>query len=134
MYSGSVTVVKKGSAYQTLEVVEISLQGFIQDFELGGGGEQGGSRMVVARKRTLTHASAFVPTRGVWGMPPGKILNLDPLRLLLMQSGTRLFFNTCDKTIVTILNFKISWEGGGGGIPGLPLCMKPCNTQLYCFV
>ena len=52
------------------------------------------------------------------GMPP--LLNLDPLRLLLMQSGTRLLFNTCDKTIITILNFKIYWAGGGGGIPGPP--------------
>ena len=36
-----------------------------------------------------------------------------------MKSGTRLFFNTCDKTIIVILNFKISlggW-GRGGGIP-----------------
>ena len=33
-------------------------------------------------------------------MPPWKILNLDPLKL---QSGTRLLFNTCNKTIVTIL-------------------------------
>ena len=24
-------------------------------------------------------------------------------------------FNTCDKTIITILNFKISGGGGGGG-------------------
>ena len=32
-----------------------------------------------------------------------------------MQPGTRLLFNTCDKTIITILNFKISWGGGGGG-------------------
>ena len=31
-----------------------------------------------------------------------------------MQPGTRLLFNTCDKTIITILNFKISWGGGGG--------------------
>ena len=30
--------------------------------------------------------------------PPSKILNLDPLRLLLTQSGARLLFNTCDKT------------------------------------
>ena len=42
-------------------------------------------------------------------------MNLDPLRLLLMQSETRLLFNTCDKTIITIFNFKIS---GGGGISG----------------
>ena len=61
-------------------------------------------------------------------MLPQKILNLDPLRLLLMQSGTRLLFNTCDKTITTTLNSKISvrgeivaWRGGGiPGIPGLP--------------
>ena len=31
-------------------------------------------------------------------------MNLDPLRLLLTQSGTRLLFNTCDKTIITILD------------------------------
>ena len=42
-----------------------------------------------------------------------KILNLDPLRLVLTQSGTRLLFNTCD--LITILNFKISGGGGGGG-------------------
>ena len=40
-------------------------------------------------------------------------------RLLLMLSGIRLLFNTCDKTIITILNLKISggnvaWGGGGG--------------------
>ena len=49
---------------------------------------------------------------------PRKILNLDPLRLLLTQSETRLLFNTCDKTIITILNFKISWGGGGGIVAG----------------
>ena len=43
---------------------------------------------------------------------PRKILNLDPLRL---QSKTRLLFNTCDKTVITILNLKISGGGGGGG-------------------
>ena len=56
-----------------------------------------------------------------------KILNLDPLRLLLMQSGTRLLFNTCDKTIIAILNFMIS----GGEFqppPPPPLCMKPWRT------
>ena len=65
-------------------------------------------------------------------MLPQEILNLDPLRLLLTQSGTRLLFNTCDKTNITILNFKISggggklWlGGGGGGFQGLTLCMKP---------
>ena len=58
-----------------------------------------------------------------------KILNLDPLRLLL--SGTRLLFNTCDKTI---LNFKIFFGGGGGGgdsRPLPPLCMKSC--KVFCF-
>ena len=48
-------------------------QGFIhKDFELGGwGGEQDGSRMII-------------------GAPPSprRISNLDPLRLLLTQSGT----------------------------------------------
>ena len=51
---------------------------------------------------------------------PRKILNLDPLRLLLMQPETRLLFNTHDKTI-TILNFKISggelWLGGISSSP-----------------
>ena len=48
------------------------------------------------------------------GPPPRKILNLDPF---MMQSGTRLLFNTCDKTIITILNFMISggWENCGWG-------------------
>ena len=41
-------------------------------------------------------------------------MNSDPLRLLLTKSGTGLLFNSCDITIITILNFKISWEGGGG--------------------
>ena len=41
-------------------------------------------------------------------------MNLDPLRLLLTQSGTRLLFNTCDKTTITIFNFRISGGGGGG--------------------
>ena len=52
---------------------------------------------------------------GSGGMPPTKMLNLDPLRLLLTQSGTRLLFNTCDKTIVTILNSRFLGGGGGGG-------------------
>ena len=47
--------------------------------------------------------------------PPPPTLNLDRLRLLLMQSGTTLLCNTCDKTIITLLNFKIS--GGEGEIP-----------------
>ena len=77
---------------------------------------------------------------GSGGIPLGKILNLDPLRLLLMQSGTNfpnniLTTHTCTSsnidgtTIINILHFKISWGrggGGGGGIPGPPpLCMKP---------
>ena len=42
---------------------------------------------------------------GLGACPHPKLnLNLDPLRLLLMQSGIKLLFNTCDKTI---LNFKI---------------------------
>ena len=65
-------------------------------------------------------------------MPPTKMLNLDPLRLLLTQSGTRLLFNTCDKTIVTILNSR--FLGGEivaeGEIPAPPR-MKPCCGNLY---
>ena len=87
-------------------------QGFIQDFELGGGGEHDGSRMIVACEK-------YVPTRGLWGhAPPRKILNLDPLRLLLMQSGTRLLFNNCGKIYT---QFEIFLGGGGGGGGGHPL-------------
>ena len=49
-------------------------------------------------------------------LPQEKFLNLDPLRFLLTQSGTRLF-NTCDKTILTILNFK-RFLGGEGEFQG----------------
>jgi len=65
-------------------------------------------------------------TRGVWGHAPPpsprKILNLDPLRLLLTQSGARLLFNICDKTIIAILNFKMS----GAGPPSVlnPACSE----------
>ena len=46
----------------------------------------GVSRMIVACESMLTHALVCVPTRGVWGHArPGKMLNLDPLRLLLTQ-------------------------------------------------
>ena len=58
-----------------------------------------------------------------------------------MKSGTRLLFNTCDETIITILNFKISEGGGGGGgggretsrAPSPLLCMKPCllDNQIF---
>ena len=105
-------------------------QGFIQDFELGGGGggggEQDGSRMIVACKSTLIYTCKCVCLLGGSGAcSPRKILNLDPLRLLVTQSGTRLLCNTCDKTIITILNFMIS---GGGEFQGPPLlCMKPCT-------
>ena len=44
----------------------------------------------------------------------GKNLNLDPLRLLLTQSGTRLLFNTCNKTLLE--PYSISRFLGGGGI------------------
>ena len=57
--------------------------------------------MIVARESMFT--CVRVPTRGIWGLE-----KLDPLRLLLMQPGTRLLFNTCDKTI---LNFKILGRG-----------------------
>ena len=42
-----------------------------------------------------------------------------------MQSGTRLLFHTCDKTIITILNFKISGGRGGGGGAGIPHFPRP---------
>ena len=100
------------------------MQGFIQDFKLGGR-EQNGSRMIVV----------CVATRGVWGhIPPSrKILNLDPLRLRLRLRLTQSVMNLISKqcilaTIITILNFKIS----RGGIPGPPpLCMKPWYVHLW---
>ena len=79
-------------------------QGFVQDFELREGGQDGSTC-----SRTPKRVCVLGGSRG---MPPRKILNLDPLRLLLTKSGTRLLFNTCDKTIITILN---SGEGRGGG-------------------
>ena len=47
--------------------------------------------------------------------PPWKMLNLDPLRLLLMQSGTNLQHILA--TIITILNFKISGRGENSRAP-----------------
>ena len=44
------------------------LSGFHTGFELGGG-EQNGSRMIVACESTLTHAYECVPTRGSGDMP-----------------------------------------------------------------
>ena len=96
----------------------------------GGGREQDGSRMIAH-----AHVSMCL-LGGSGGMPPPprKILNLDPLRL---QSGTILLFNTCDKTIITILNFKIS---GGGGNSSLPvwnpgiLCTQHTQGERVCMV
>ena len=62
---------------------------------------------------------------GSGSMSPQKNLNLDPLRLLLTQSGTRLLFNTCDKTY-SISRFP--GGGGGGGESSSPPCMKPCHA------
>ena len=44
--------------------IHISYQGFIQDFELGGGGKQDGSRMIVVCEK---HAFLL---GGSGGMPP----------------------------------------------------------------
>ena len=83
----------------------------------GGGGGEAGWWQGDSNAQNMC-----MPTRGVCGHAPPpspeKILNLDLFRLLLTQSGTRLLFNTCDKTIITILNFKISGGGGGGGEEG----------------
>ena len=78
---------------------------------LNWGGGQDGSRMIVA-----------LP-------PPRKILNLDPLRLLLIQFGTRLLFNTCDKTI-TILNFKIS----GGEFQSTSCLINKARSKICCML
>ena len=67
-----------------------------------GGGEQDGSRMIVA-------CHACMPTRGIWGMPTQE--NFD-FRSSQIASETRMLFNTCHKTMITILNFNISWGGG----------------------
>ena len=57
-------------------------QGFRQDFELGGG-ETG------QQQDDSSKLKACMPTRRVWEHAPRKLLNLDPLRLLLRQSGTK---------------------------------------------
>ena len=82
--------------------------------------------MIVACESALTHAYVCVPTGG-WGGGGGGGggggsggMTLDPLRLLLTQSGTRLLFNTCDKAHTQFQDF---W---GEGLQGLPLSMKPC--------
>ena len=91
-----------------VQVVFSLCPGFHTGFELGGGGEHGGSRMIVVREAHSRTYKCVCLLGGSGGMlPPRKILNLDPLRLLLTQSGTRLLFNICDKTLITILNFKI---------------------------
>ena len=59
-------------------------------------------------------------------------MNLDPLRLLLMKSGTRLLFNTCDETIITIINFKISGGEGNFQAPPSPL-YEPCRLDNQIF-
>ena len=82
----------------------------------GGGGEQDGI------DDSSVHKHAWL-LGGSGGIPLGKILNLDPLRLLLTQSGTNfpnniLTTHTCTSsnidgtTIITILYFKISGERG----------------------
>ena len=82
--------------------------------------------MIVACKSTLIYTCKCVCLLGGSGAcSPRKILNLDPLRLLVTQSGTRLLCNTCDKTIITILNFMIS---GGGEFQGPP---PPLYETLY---
>ena len=81
--------------------------------------------MMAACESTLTHAQVCMPIRGIWGhAPPGKF----EFRSSQIASGTRLLFNTCDKTITTTLNFKREagreeGEGEGrkeGGIPAPP--------------
>ena len=78
------------------------------------------------KAHSCTHKHACLPEGSGGMLPPRKILNLDPLRLLLMKSGTRLLFNTCDETIITILNFNIS--GGEGNFQGSP---PPPPPPLY---
>jgi len=55
---------------------------------------------------------ACVPTRGVWGHAP------SPQEFRSSQIAIRNKIIACDKTIITMLNFKIS--GGKGGFQGPP--------------
>ena len=72
--------------------------------------------------------------------PPPPQENLDLLRLLLMQSGTRLLFNICAKTILTILIsrfiFCVCVGGGGLGLGPPPLyeilVTPPFFPTLFC--
>ena len=49
------------------------------------------------------------------------------------ELGTRLLSNTCDKTLITILNFKISWGGiVAGGRKFQPPPSLPHYETLTC--
>ena len=61
--------------------------------------------------------------------PPWKIWNLDPLRLLVTQSGTRLLFNTCENNNHT--QFKDFWVREGRG-EFQPLPPSPLYKTLLC--
>ena len=73
-------------------------QGFIQNFELGGKGGGGGGGWGCGLVGTWWQQDdSSVCKRaclfgGLGACFPRKILNLDPLRLLLTQSGTRLLY------------------------------------------
>ena len=72
-------------------------------------------------------------TKRVWGhVPPGKIFNLDPIRLLLTESGTNFPKNTYIlATIIIILNLGNSaWGGGGGGGGGNSRAPTPLYETL----
>ena len=55
-------------------------------------------RVGIEETKSQQYDSSVCLLGGSEGMLPKKILNLDPLRSVLTQSGTRLLFNSCDKT------------------------------------
>ena len=68
-------------------------QGFIQDFELG----KGGNKMVAACESTLTHVSVRAPSLGKFRSSQ-----------IVSNAIWDRIVNSYDNTIITILNFMIS--------------------------
>ena len=65
-------------------IPQYSHQGFIRILSCGGE-----TQWQLVCESTLMYACMCMLTRGVWGhAPPQEMLKLDPLRLLLTQSGT----------------------------------------------
>ena len=93
------------------------MQGFIQDFEFGGGGE--------LQSLALTWRACFStpPLGGSGGMPPKKMFEkIEALRLILRHSGGT--FSHKESSICTEhsgVMLKFGYENSWGeDIPGLP--------------